>query len=335
MTVKAATRTEPEPPVESVLSAYRSMVRIRMAEERLATEFAAGNLPGSPHLYVGQEAIAVGICSQLTDGDWVASTHRGHGHYLAKGGDLKAMIAEIYGRVTGICRGLGGSMHVADFSKGIIGANGIVGAGIPIALGAAFAAQRDNAQRVAVAFFGDGAASQGVLAESLNLCALWKLPMLFVCENNGWSEFSPAASVTAGEIADRATPYGIPSEVVDGNDVVAVWRAASRAIGRARAGEGGTLLEAQTYRLRGHVEAEVHFLKKPYRDADELVRWQQRDPLIVARRHLLAGGVQEEQLAIIGADVEDEVKVAFQFAVDSPYPGTELATSLAFADHQA
>jgi pyruvate dehydrogenase E1 component alpha subunit len=315
--------------LDTLLALYERMARIRTAEERLGAEFAAGNLPGSPHLYVGQEAVAVGICAQLSDADWVASTHRGHGHYLAKGGDLNAMFAEVYGRATGICRGMGGSMHVADFSKGIIGANGIVGAGIPLALGAALAAQLDGRGAVGVAFFGDGAANQGVLAESLNLCGLWKLPMLFVCENNGWSEFSSSASVTAGVIAERAAPYGVASEIVDGNDVAAVWATAERALARARAGEGATLIEAQTYRLRGHVEAEKHFLSKPYRDEAEVERWRERDPLVHARRLAAARGATEARLAALDAAVAGQVDAAVAFATASPFPDVALATELA------
>lgn len=219
---------------------FRRMLLIRKAEERLARDFKTGELPGSVHLYIGQEAVATGVCAHLDDSDWIASTHRGHGHFLAKDGDPFAMFAEIRGRSTGICGGMGGSMHVADISRGILGANGIVGGGIGLAVGAALAAQLDGKGRVAVAFFGDGAAAQGVLAEALNIAALWKLPLLLLCENNGYSEFSPTQSVIAGSIAERGVPFGVPSLAVDGNDVVAVWEAAHEAVERARNGGGPT-----------------------------------------------------------------------------------------------
>ena len=229
-------------PTEQMLGFYRDMLRIRRVEEQIGKDAKAGNIPGAVHLYIGQEAVGVGFCSQLTDDDWIASTHRGHGHYLAKGGDTNLLMAEIYGRETGICKGHGGSMHVADFSKGIIGANGIVGAGISITTGAAWAAQLDGKGAVGVAFFGDGAANQGGLCEALNVSVLWNLPVIFVCENNGFSEFSPSATVTAGNIVDRAKPYGAAHEAVDGNDLIAVHQSAGRAIKRARDGDGPTLM---------------------------------------------------------------------------------------------
>lgn len=228
----------PRPEPATVHELYRRMLLIRRMEERLAEVVSSGELPGAVHLYIGQEAVAAGVCVHLDDHDWIASTHRGHGHFLAKGGEPHAMMAEILGRDTGICRGKGGSMHVADFARGILGANGIVGGGIGLAVGAALAAQLDGQGRVAVAFFGDGGANQGVVMEALNLAAIWKLPLLLVCENNGFSEFSPTATVTAGEIAARAHPFGLPGVVVDGNDVLAVWEAAGKAVGRARTGHG-------------------------------------------------------------------------------------------------
>jgi TPP-dependent pyruvate/acetoin dehydrogenase alpha subunit len=205
---------------------YESMVLIRRVEERLRDDSAAGKLPGAVHLYIGQEAIAAGVCAHLSARDYATSTHRGHGHFLAKGGDVRAMMAEIWGKREGICRGMGGSMHVADISKGILGANGIVGAGLSIATGAAFGAQLDGDGKVSVCFFGDGASNQGALMECLNVSTLWRLPVLFVCENNGFSEFTPAAQVTAGRIADRARAFSMPAVEVDGNDVTDVWRAA-------------------------------------------------------------------------------------------------------------
>ena len=253
--------TNKEPDSKTLLDLYRSMLLIRRVEERLRDDFHAGKLPGGVHLYIGQEAIASGVCAHLNTDDWIASTHRGHGHFLAKGGDPKAMVAEIYAKATGICKGMGGSMHVADFSKGIIGANGIVAGGVGITVGAALAAQLEKNGQVAVVFFGDGAANQGVIMEAMNVSALWKLPLILVCENNGWSEFSASSTVTAGNIADRPKAFDIPSVSVDGNDVVEVWRATETAVARARAGDGPSFIHATTYRTHGHNEGEVHFLQ--------------------------------------------------------------------------
>ncbi len=316
---------------DELLAIYRSMLTIRRFEERLSAESKSGKLPGPVHVYIGQEAIAAGICSRLTDADWITSTHRGHGHFLAKGGTPAALMKEIYGRETGICRGKGGSMHVADFSKGIIGANGIVGGGIGLAAGAALAAQLDGKERVAVAFFGDGAANQGVLCEAMNVAALWKLPLLLVCENNGYSEFSRAADVTAGRIADRAHAYGVPSEEIDGNDLMAVWHSAGRAIARARSGRGPTLLEARTYRLHGHVESEDTFLPKAYRDQNEVEKWRQRDPIAAFAGRLTAGIVTQDELDAVEAEIVALVEEAAASADADPWPEPEAALEHMFA----
>jgi len=300
---------------------YRDMLRIRLVEEQIGADAKAGKIPGAVHLYIGQEAVGVGFCSHLSDDDWIASTHRGHGHFLAKGGSSKLLMAEIYGRKTGMCKGHGGSMHVADFSKGIIGANGIVGAGISITTGAAWAAQLDGKGAVGVAFFGDGAANQGVLGEALNVATLWKLPVIFVCENNGFSEFSPSATVTAGNIVDRAKPYGAAHEVVDGNDLMAVWHCAARAVEHARNGEGPTLIEARTYRIRGHVEAEATFLGSTYRTDEEVEQWKARDPITAfAARLTDSGQANQSVLDAIKAEIVAEVEEAVDFAENSPYP---------------
>src|SRR6476646_4822325 len=203
---------------EEQLKLFGKMLLIRKVEEALGAASHAGELPGPVHLYIGQEAVAVGVCAHLSDEDWIASTHRGHGHFLAKSRETRKLVAEVYGRATGVCGGKGGSMHVADISKGILGANGIVGGGIGLATGAALTAKTQGKRRVSVAFFGDGAANQGVLMEALNVAALWKLPLILVCENNGFSEFSPTGTVTAGTIARRADPFGVPGVTVDGND---------------------------------------------------------------------------------------------------------------------
>jgi pyruvate dehydrogenase E1 component alpha subunit len=312
---------------EELLELYRRMLLIRRMEERLGEVVKTGELPGPVHLYIGQEAVAVGVCAGLNDRDWIASTHRGHGHFLAKGGDPRAMIAEILGRDTGICHGKGGSMHVADFSRGILGANGIVGGGIGLALGAALAAQLDGEDRVSVAFFGDGGANQGVIMEALNIAAIWKLPLLLVCENNGFSEFSPTASVTAGDIAARSTPFGVPGVTVDGNDVLEVKRVAAEALRRARSGAGPTLIEARTYRWRGHVETEASFLSARYREDEEIARWRERDPIERLRGVLIAAGA-EQALDDIAVQVEAVTAQAFDGAAADPPP----PESSAFAD---
>lgn len=284
-----------EPQTDELLRLYEQMLLIRRSEERLAAGYAAGKVPGALHLYIGQEAVAVGVCAHLDDRDYVTSTHRGHGHYLAKGGDVAAMFAEIWGKREGICRGMGGSMHVADLSKGMLGANGVVGAGLAIATGAALGAQLDGDGKVAVCFFGDGAANQGVLMETLNVAAIWALPMIFVCENNTFSEFTPSREITAGRIADRARAFDVPTHEVDGNDVVAVWRSARESIGHARAGGGPSFLMADTYRIHGHMERELFILGEGrYRDDDEIAEWRAKDPLDRLAGQLVAQGVADE-----------------------------------------
>jgi acetoin:2,6-dichlorophenolindophenol oxidoreductase subunit alpha len=320
-------------PRDQLLELYRTMQVIRATEERLAEDCAAGKLPGPVHLYIGQEAIAVGLCAHLNDSDWIASTHRGHGHFLAKGGDVGSLMAEIHGRTTGMCKGYGGSMHVADFSKGIMGANGIVGGGIALMTGAALAAQLDGKGGVAVCFFGDGAANQGVLMEALNTSALWRLPLVLVCENNGFSEFSPSATVTAGEIYRRATPFNVATERVDGNDLLELWHAADRAVRRARAGEGPTLIEAMTYRIRGHVEYEGTFLSQPYRTEQEVESWRAKDPLKKFRDYLVGQGLAEGvALETMDRAVAELVKQAAEQAEAAPWPeATDSPARLMFA----
>ena len=304
------------------LSMLERMLLIRRVEERLGEDFRAGRLIAGVHLYIGQEAVGVGVCDHLDDRDWIASTHRGHGHFLAKGGSPESLIAEIYAKQTGVCKGMGGTMHVADFSKGIMGANGIVGGGISLIAGAALAASLDKSGAVGVAFFGDGAAAQGVVSEALNLTALWKLPMVMVCENNEWSEFSPAHTVTAGRISERAAPYGVASVEVDGNDVEAVWVAAREAVERARSGLGPTFIEAMTYRLCGHVEAESGFLAgAKYRPDEEVTRRRERDPLDLYRNALLQTGVLSERTwSDMQSRVDEIVLEAVSAAEAAPHP---------------
>jgi len=311
---------------DELLSLYRSMLTIRTVENRLSIDFKAGKLPGPVHLYIGQEAVASAVCAHLRKNDWITSTHRGHGHFIAKGGELGPLFDEIYGRVTGICGGKGGSMHVADVSKGILGANGIVAGGMALAAGAALAAQQQKTGAVAVCFFGDGAANQGVLAEALNVSALWKLPLVFVCENNGFSEFSHSRDVTSGRIFERAQAFGVPNEEVEGNDAVAVWNAAARAVERARAGGGPSFIEAKTYRLHGHTESESNILPKPYRSQAEIDEWRTKDPIASLFRRLVEEGrFTEDRLATLEKQISEAVAQAAMAAEQAPWPEPKQA----------
>jgi len=297
---------------------YRTMLTIRVFEQRVAREFRTGEIPGFVHMYVGEEAVAAGVCANLTDRDWITSTHRGHGHCIAKGCDLRAMMAEIYGREDGLCKGRGGSMHIADFSRGMLGANAIVGGGISLATGAALAAQVRGEDGVAVAFFGDGAANQGVLHESMNLGSIWKLPVVYVCENNGFAESTPAAYATSvPDIATRAAAYSMPGVTIDGSDAVAVYEAARDAVSRARAGGGPTFLEVKTYRFMGHFEGDPD----RYRDDADREVTRSRDALASLRDRLVSDGIESaETLETLRAEVELAVSDAVEFAKASPFP---------------
>jgi pyruvate dehydrogenase E1 component alpha subunit len=331
-----ASRTAVEPtsqdPVatETLLAAYRSMVLIREAEERVRRLFAEAKLPGFIHSYLGEEAVAAGVCAVLRPDDWIASHHRGHGHILAKGGDLERFFAELYGRSTGYCRGKGGSMHVADLGLGILGANGVVGAGLPIAAGAAIAAQMEGSDRVAIAFIGDGATDIGAFHETLNLASLWDLPLVCVVENNGYADFiAREAHQRIDRISDRAIAYRMPGETVDGNDVEAVIRSASQAIQRARSGGGPTLIECVTYRWRGHYEGDP----EPYRTADEVASWMERDPLPRAEAALRARGVlDDERVAEVYGEVRRRIGAAVEAAEAAPFPDPSDALTDVYAD---
>lgn len=324
------------PNLTEMLSLLEGMLTIRRMEERLSIDKAAGKLPGAVHLYIGQEAVAVGVCGHLAGTDFITSTHRGHGHFLAKGGDPQAMMAEIWGKRTGICSGMGGSMHVADLSKGILGANGIVGGGFAIAAGAAWGCKLDKSGAVAVCFFGEGAANQGVFAETLNVAALWGLPLVFVCENNLYAEFTPSHEVTAGQLVDRAGAFGLPTSVVDGNDVVAVWRAAGDAVRRARAGGGASFIEAKTYRTHGHAEAERMLLGPGrYREEAEIEEWRGRCPITRLRDALIAADrTAATAIAGIEARVAACVEDAAAFAEASEPADPDLAATLMFAEQR-
>ncbi len=310
---------------------YRRMAIIRQFEEKAAALVNQGKLVGEVHSYAGQEASGVGVCLALEQDDYITSTHRGHGHVIAKGADLKLMMAELFGRKNGLCKGKGGSMHVADVSLGILGANGIVAGGLPIATGAAFSAQVRDSSQVAVCFFGDGASNEGAFHETMNLASAWKLPVVFVCENNKYHEFSPSAPVTAGTIHGRAAAYEMPGVKVDGQDVMAVYQAAQEAIARARAGEGPSLIETDTYRYYGHFIGEEN-LFPPYRSEEEIESWRKRDPIILFRAWLIEQGyAAEADLKAIDEQVEADIEEAAAFAEDSPWPEAEEALEDVFA----
>ncbi|WP_282666831.1 thiamine pyrophosphate-dependent dehydrogenase E1 component subunit alpha [Pseudomonas aeruginosa] len=304
---------------DQLLHAYRVMRTIRAFEERLHVEFATGEIPGFVHLYAGEEASAAGVMAHLRDDDCIASTHRGHGHCIAKGVDVHGMMAEIYGKKTGVCQGKGGSMHIADLEKGMLGANGIVGAGAPLAAGAALAAMLKGSDAVAVAFFGDGGSNEGAVFEAMNLAAVWNLPCLFVAENNGYAEATAANwSVACDHIADRAAGFGMPGVTVDGFDFFAVHEAAGAAIERARAGEGPSLIEVKLTRYYGHFEGDA----QTYRDPDEVKHYREtRDCLKQFReRTCHAGLLSASDLDAIDAEVEARIEDAVQRAKNDPKP---------------
>jgi TPP-dependent pyruvate/acetoin dehydrogenase alpha subunit len=295
------------------------MQTIRRFEERASQDYHAGKIYGVVHCYIGEEAVAVGVCGALEAGDQIISTHRGHGHCIAKGAHLDRMMAELYGRETGYCKGKGGSMHIADFDIGMLGANGIVAGGISIVTGAGLAAQMDGKGRVAVSFFGDGASNAGPFHECLNIAAAWKLPMLYVCENNLYAaQTSAAATHAMPDIAGRAAGYGIPGVIVDGNDIFAVHQAAARAVERARAGEGPTLIECKTFRWRAHTE---RVGQPDFRTEDEIAAWKAKDPIARLFHQLEAQGqMSDADWQALDREVLAEIDAAVAFAEASPYP---------------
>jgi pyruvate dehydrogenase E1 component alpha subunit len=310
----------------------RLMQTIRRFEERASADYHAGKIYGVVHCYIGEEAVAVGVCAALNKDDQIISTHRGHGHCIAKGADLNRMMAELYGRETGYCKGKGGSMHIADFGIGMLGANGIVAGGISIITGAGLAAQLEGKGRVAVSFFGDGASNAGPFHESINIAAAWKLPVIYVCENNLYAAQTSAASTHAmRDVAGRAAGYGIPGVVVDGNDVLAVYEAAREAVARARAGEGPTLLECKTYRWRAHTERKG---QPDYRPKEEIEAWKKEDPIARLIKHLKAqqGQLSEEEWQKMDKEILAAIEKSVAFAEASPFPAPEKALEDVFAD---
>jgi pyruvate dehydrogenase E1 component alpha subunit len=307
---------------------YRTMVKIRRFEERVIQLYADGEIPGFMHIYVGEEAVAAGVCAALKKEDYITSTHRGHGHCIAKGGRLDLMMAELFGRTTGYCKGKGGSMHIADFDIGILGANGIVGGGLPIAAGTAAGIKYKDEKKVCVCFFGDGATNIGPFHEACNLASAWELPVIFVCENNQYAQTTPQSEhQKIKDVAKRALAYDMPAVTVDGNDVVAVWEEANKATMSARQGKGPTFIECKTYRWRGHWEGDP----QPYRTAEDIARWKEKCPINRFREYLLKNNITAQQmLEDIDREVTLEVQQAVEFARNSPYPDVQEVYSDVF-----
>jgi len=312
----------------TAVALLRTMKRIRAFEETTERLFLGGELPGFVHLSIGQEAVAAGACSVLRRDDYITTTHRGHGHTLAKGADMARMFAELYGRETGLCRGRGGSMHIADFSIGMLGANGIVAGGLGIAVGAALGIRLRGSDQIAVSFFGDGATARGPFHEALNLASVWNLPVVFVCENNGWASTTAATEALAvPRIAERAAAYAMRSATVDGNDVFAVREAMSDAVAHARGGNGPVLLEAITYRLKGHYVGDP----VTYRDRAEYERWLERDPIERAVRALTSrSAVTDDELETMDREIAGEVEAAVAAAAAGPSPGPGGVTAYVY-----
>lgn len=309
------------PDRDLLLWMYERMGLIREFEERLKTLVERGVPVGPVHFYTGQEAVAVGVCAALRPGDWIASTHRGHGHCIAKGVDVKPMMAELYGKATGTNRGKGGSMHITDVRVGMLGVNPIVGMGVPHAVGAALSARVRGADEVAVTFFGEGATSMGVVHEAMNMAAVWSLPVVFLCENNGYAQATPVEyAVAANRISDRAAAYRMPGVTVDGQDVLAVFEAAREAVRRGRAGDGPSLVECMTYRYHGHHQGDETLR---YRTADEERTARERDCLRRFREVLSAQGFAIEEIDGIDSRNRERLDEAIAFAEASPLPGPE------------
>lgn len=306
-----------EPKLTDLKEMYGALWRIRLFEGHVQRLAAAGEIPGFPHLSTGQEAVAVGVCTQLNEGDVLFTSHRGHGHVLAKGSDIEATFAEILGRRTGLCGGRGGSMHLVDAANGVLGATGVVAGNLALAAGAAWAAQAQGRQDISVVFFGDGATGAGAFHETLNLAALWRLPVLFVCENNGYAEFtSREEHSNVKHVSSFAAPYGIVTQTIDGNDLPTVFAAAGAAIESLRRGEGPYLLECMTFRMAGHYVGD----SQQYRSKEELAEIREKCPIERLKRHLAGRGVDPEELDAIGEQAKNEVQRAVERALAAPRP---------------
>jgi pyruvate dehydrogenase E1 component alpha subunit len=317
------------PAKEKLVAMYKRMLEIRFFEEKVFELYAQNLVPGTIHLYLGEEAVAVGVCSTLRKDDYITSTHRGHGHCIAKGAELKRVMAEILGKETGYCKGKGGSMHIADFSIGMLGATAVVGAGLPIAVGAGLSIKLSKTDQVVACFFGEGASNQGTFHESINIASLWKLPVIFVCENNLYAMGTRQSRAMAIEnISDRAIAYGIPSEAVDGNDVLAVYEATQEAVERARKGMGPMLIECKTYRHKGHSRVDP----AKYRPKEEVEEWLAKDPIKRLKEKLLqAKTLTETEIQRIEKEVSAEIEEAVKFVTESSYPAPEEALEDVYA----
>jgi len=320
---------------DEYLRMYQQMARIRAFEDQANQLYLSAKMPGLTHMSSGQEAVAVGVCSALEDRDKITSTHRGHGHCLAKGADVRWMLCELLGKAEGYCRGKGGSMHIADQDHGNLGANAIVGAGVGIATGAALSARRLGASFVTVSFFGDGALGQGLVYEVMNMAALWKLPVIYACENNLYGEYTKVEEMAAGSLTARAAAFGIETHVVDGQDVLAVNRIARALVDRARKGDGPFFLQLNTYRFHGHHVGDIN--REYYRSKEEEAFWKaERDPIRLFGRWLVAEKiVTEEQLQTIGAEVQAETEAAVAYAMAAPYPDLSEVGRHVFVDKAA
>ncbi|PKB65940.1 MAG: hypothetical protein BZY81_08560 [SAR202 cluster bacterium Io17-Chloro-G4] len=305
-----------------LMEMLRRMMRIRHFEEAVINLVERGEIVGAAHSYIGEEAVAVGACMALRDDDWITGNHRSHGHPIAKGGDVRTAMAELLGKSTGICKGKGGSMHLADFSIGILGESGILGSAIPTAVGAALGSQLQGNDRVAVPFFGDGASNEGAFHESINLAAVWKLPVVFLCENNQYAVTSSFKQMVAVEnIADRAAAYAIPGVLVDGQDVIAMYEAVTEAVARARSGQGPSLVEGRTYRYQDHSLGLGRIVRDPYRDDAEVEEWKLRDPIDIHKARLLEQSIAtQDEIDQVENKVKEQIEEAITFARESPYP---------------
>ena len=317
-----------------LMEMLRRMVRIRHFEERVIQMVERGEIVGAAHSYIGEEAVAVGTCLALRDDDWITGNHRSHGHPIAKGGDVRTAMAELLGKSTGICKGKGGSMHLADFSIGILGESGILGSAIPTAVGAALGSQLQGNDRVAMPFFGDGASNEGAFHESINLAAVWKLPVVFLCENNQYAVTSSFKKMVAVEnIADRAAAYAIPGVLVDGQDVIAMYEAVTVAVARAREGQGPSLVEGRTYRYQDHSLGLGRIVRDPYRDDAEVEEWKRRDPIDIHKARLLEQNIAtQEEIDQVENEVKAQIEEAITFARESPYPEPSDLFEDMFAD---
>ena len=335
MAAKAATKSKTashKSNADAYLRMYRQMVRIRTFEDNANQLYLSAKMPGLTHMYSGQEAVAVGICEALEDTDYITSTHRGHGHCVAKGAEFKQMFCELLGKEEGYCRGKGGSMHIADQSHGNLGANAIVGGSTGIATGAALSAKYLKTGSVAVCFFGDGATAQGLLYEAMNMASLWKLPVIYACENNGYSEYTKTDEIAAGSLTERAKGFGMEAFKVDGQDVLAVNELTQELVARCRKGEGPFFVELQTYRYHGHHVGDIN--RSYYRSKDEEAEWKEkRDPIVNFGKWLTGQKiVTADDLAAIDAEVQADAKAAVDYALDARYPDASEVTMHVYAE---